>query len=166
MTVDQNGAAACFLFVVRPNHRMPRGGTKFGGQTDLGQFFHQPMPALSYLFRVLIVGRDAGEAEKLIKIFEMTCAHGWTVATQKRLSSQGASSPLAVALCEGGRDSRGKTLKVTGVPYPERLIVDRTLFEPVCAMTIEKSFAFARDDSSASMNTWSYRSVPLSFVSS
>jgi len=96
----------------------------------------------------------------------MTCAHGWTVATQKRLSSQGASSPLAVALCEGGRDSRGKTLKVTGVPYPERLIVDRTLFEPVCAMTIEKSFAFARDDSSASMNTWSYRSVPLSFVSS
>ena len=74
--------------------------------------------------------------------------------------------PLAVALCEGGRDSRGKTLKVTVVPYPERLIVDRTLFEPVCAMTIEKSFAFARDDSSASMNTWSYRSVPLLFVSS
>src|SRR6476469_1812280 len=115
MTVDQNGAAACFLFVVRPNHRMPRGGTKFGGQTDLGQFFHQPMPALSYLFRVLIVGRDAGKAEQLIKIFEMTCAHGWTVATQKRLSSQGASPLLAVALCEGWRDSAvAKSLKVTG----------------------------------------------------
>src|SRR5467141_442120 len=64
MTVDQNGAAACFLFVVRPNHRMPRGGTKFGGQTDLGQFFHQPMPALSYLFRVLIVSRDDGATDK------------------------------------------------------------------------------------------------------
>ena len=51
-------------------------------------------------------------------------------------------------------------------PYPERLTVDRILFEPVCAMTIEKSFAFARDDRSASMNTWSYRSVSLSFVSS
>ena len=77
------------------------------------------MPALSYLFRVLIVRRDAGKAEKLIKIFEMTCAHGWTVATQKRLSSQGASSsPLAVALCEGGRDSRGKTFNECD-PYPE-----------------------------------------------
>src|SRR6266446_7639122 len=114
MTVDQNGAAARSLFVVRPNHRMPRGGTKFGRQPDLGQFFHQPMPALSYLFRVLIVRRDAGEAEELIKIFEMTCAHGWTVATQKRLSSQRASPPLAVALCEGGRDSRGKTFKSNG----------------------------------------------------
>src|SRR5205823_2619170 len=115
MTVDQNGAAACFVFVVRPNHRMPRGGTKFGGQTDFGQFFHQPMPALSYFFRVLIVGRDAGEPEELIKIFEMTCAHGWTVATQKRLSSRAASPARAVALCEGGRDARGKTFKVTGV---------------------------------------------------
>ena len=167
MTVDQNGMAAPSLFVVRPNHRMPRGGTEFGGQTDFGQFFHQPMPALSYLFRVLIVGRDAGKAEELIKIFEMTCAHGWTVATQKRLSSQGASPPLAVTLCEGGRDSRGKTFKSNGRdPYPESLTVDRTLFEPVRAMTIERPFAFARDDSSASMNTWSYRSVPLSFVCS
>jgi len=86
------------------------------------------MPALSYLFRVLIVGRNAGKAEELIKIFEMTCAHGWTVATQKRLSSQGASPPLAVALCEGARDSRGKTFKSNGRnPYPERLTVDRTL---------------------------------------
>ena len=99
MTVDQNGAAARSLVVMRPNHRMPRSGTNFGGQTDLGQFFHQPIPALSYFFRVLIVGRDAGEPEELIKIFEMTCAHGWTVATQKRLSSQGASPARAVALC-------------------------------------------------------------------
>src|SRR5438874_8289309 len=95
MTVDQNGTATRLLFVVRPNHRMPRGGTKFGGQTDLCQFFHQPMPALSYFFGVMIVGRDAGEAEELIKIFEMTCAHGWTVATQKRLSSRAASPALA-----------------------------------------------------------------------
>src|SRR4029077_18950602 len=126
----------CLLFVVRPNHRMPRGGTKFGGQTDFGQFFHQPMPALSYLFRVLIVGRDAGKAEELIKIFEMTCAHGWTVATQKRLSSRGASPPLVVALCEGG----SKIFKSNGRdPYPERLTVDCTLSESVCAMTIERS---------------------------
>src|SRR5439155_1544384 len=93
MTVDQNGAATCFLFVVRPNHRMPRGGTKFGGQTDFGQFFHQPMPALSYFFRVLIVGRDAGETEELIKIFEMISAHGWTVATQNRLPRARKSWP-------------------------------------------------------------------------
>src|SRR5436190_21543825 len=93
MTVDQNGAAACFLFVVRPNHRMPRDGTKFGGQSDFGQFFHQPMHALSYFFRVLIVGRDAGETEELLKIFEMTCGHGWTVATQKRLSSKERTLP-------------------------------------------------------------------------
>src|SRR5438445_4309859 len=117
MTVDQNGAAACFLFVVRPNHRMPRGGTKFGGQTDFGQFFHQPMPALSYLFRVLIVGRDAGKAEELIKIFEMTRAHGWTVATQKRLSSQGTCfSPRRNFMRSWKRLPRQKPLKVTGVP--------------------------------------------------
>ena len=114
MTVDQNGAAACLLFVVRPNHRMPRGGTKFGRQTDFGQFFHQPMPALSYLFRVLIVGRDAGKAEELIKIFEVTCAHGWTVATQKRLSSQGASH--AELYAKVGETPTAKPLKVTGVP--------------------------------------------------
>src|SRR5438270_12583958 len=120
MTVDQNGAAARSLFVMRPNHRMPRSGTKFGGQTDLGQFFHQPMPTLSYFFHVLIVGRDAGEPEELIKIFEMTCAHGWTVATQKRLSSRAASPALAVALC--GEDPT----------------VGRTLFEPVCAVAIER----------------------------
>src|SRR5207247_416401 len=106
---------------------------------------HQPMPALSYFFRVLIVGRDAGETEELIKIFEMTCAHGWTVATQKRLSSQGRPLP-------------SPKLSLSGKTH--------SLFEPVCAMTIERSFAFARDDSSASMNTWSYRSVPLLFVSS
>src|SRR4029078_12758275 len=114
MTVDQNGVAACLLFVVRPNHRMPRGGTEFGGQTNFGQFFYQPMPALSYLFRVLIVGRDAGKAEELIKIFEMTCADGWTVATQKRLSSQGAS-PSPIDLCEGGETPVAKPLKVTGL---------------------------------------------------
>src|SRR2546423_15487247 len=99
MTVDQTRAAAESLFVGRPNHRMSRVGTKFGGQTDLIQFFHEPMPALSYLFRVLIVRRDAGEPKELIKIFEMTCAHGWTVATQKRLSSRAASPARAVALC-------------------------------------------------------------------
>ena len=76
MTIDQNGVAARFLFVVRPNHGMARCGAKFGGQTDLSQLFHQPMATLGYFFRVMIVGRDAGKAEELIKIFEMICAHG------------------------------------------------------------------------------------------
>ena len=69
------------------------------------------MPALSYLFRVLIVGRDAGEAEKLIKIFEMTLRAWVDGSDAKAFVIPRASSPLAVALCEGGRDSRGKTLK-------------------------------------------------------
>ena len=76
MTIDQNGVAARLLFVVRPNHGMARRGAKFGGQTDLSQLFHQPMATLGYFFRVMIVGRDARKAEELIKIFEMTCAHG------------------------------------------------------------------------------------------
>ena len=76
MTIDQNGVAGPLLFVVRPNYGMARRRTKFGGQTDLGQLFHQPMPTLGYFFRVMIVGRDAGEAEELVKILEMTCTHG------------------------------------------------------------------------------------------
>src|SRR5438045_8984126 len=80
MTIDQHGAAARLLFVVRPNHGMARRGTKFRGQTDLSQLFHQPMAALGYFFRVMIVGRHTGEAEELIKIFEMTCAHGCNVS--------------------------------------------------------------------------------------
>ena len=80
MTIDQHGAAARLLFVVRPNHGMARRGAKFRGQTDLSQLFHQPMAALGYFFRVMIVGRDTGEAEELIKIFEMTCAHGCNVS--------------------------------------------------------------------------------------
>src|SRR5438046_7633038 len=76
VTIDQNGVAARLLFVVRPNHGMARRGAKFGGQTDLSQLFHQPMATLGYFFRVMIVGRDARKAEELIKIFEMTCAHG------------------------------------------------------------------------------------------
>src|SRR5207248_5821406 len=46
MTIDQNGRAPGFLFVLRPNHGMARGGAKFGGQTDLSQLFHQPMATL------------------------------------------------------------------------------------------------------------------------
>src|SRR5690242_18892993 len=92
MTVDQNSAAPRSLFVVRPNHRMTRGGTKFGGETNLIQLFHESMAALSYLFRVLIVRRDAGEAEELIKSFDMTCTPWWTLATQQRLSSRSKRS--------------------------------------------------------------------------
>src|SRR5437870_2673818 len=114
MTVNQNGAAARLLFIVRPNHRMARRGAKFGRQTDLSQFFHQPMPALGYFFRVMIVCRDAGETEELIKIFEMTCAHGWTVATQKRLSSKGRPLPSPKLYAKVRETPAAKPLKVTG----------------------------------------------------
>src|SRR5438105_7214959 len=60
-------------------------GAKFGGQTDLSQLFHQPMAALGYFFGVMIVGRDAGKAEELVKIFEMTCAHGLNVSDENAL---------------------------------------------------------------------------------
>src|SRR5437899_1474232 len=73
----------------------------------------------------------------------------------------------AVALCEGERDP-WQTFKVTGRhPEPQRrrgtsqLVA---LYPNLCVNAIERSLAFARDDSSASVNTWSYRSVSLSFV--
>jgi hypothetical protein len=65
------------VFVLSPNHRMTRRWAKFRGQPYLGEFFHQPMPTLRYLFGVLIVGRNTGKAEELIKIFKMTCTHIW-----------------------------------------------------------------------------------------
>src|SRR5438046_10364123 len=42
-----------------------------------------------------------------------------------------------------------------------------TLYPSLCQQDpTERSLAFARDDSSASLNTWPYRAVSLSFVSS
>src|SRR6266480_5445268 len=49
---------------------------------------------------------------------------------------------------------------------PTDLTVSHVVSKLVAARPIERSLAFARDDSSASVTTWSYRFVSLSFVSS
>src|SRR5205823_9774854 len=67
--------------------------------------------------------------------------------------------------------SRGETFEITRRhPDPQRrrgtsqLV---TLYPSLCQQDpTERSLAFARDDSSASVNTWPYRAVSLSFVSS
>src|SRR5213080_4696066 len=66
--------------------------------------------------------------------------------------------------------SRGETFEITRRhPDPQRrrgtsqLV---TLYPSLCQQDpTERSLAFARDDSSASLNTWPYRAVSLSFVS-
>ena len=77
MAIDQDRATAGFVFALSPHHWMTRRWAKFRRQPYLGEFFHQPMSALGDFFGVLIVRRDTGKAEELIKIFKMTCTHIW-----------------------------------------------------------------------------------------
>src|SRR3954449_8519824 len=42
------------------------------------------MSTFGHFFGVLIVRRDTGKTQKLIKIFEMTCAHSEDVSDEKR----------------------------------------------------------------------------------
>ena len=64
------------MFVFRPDNRMPGGRDELRLEADGLQFLHQPMRAFGELFRIIVIGGNAREPQKRIKIFKMTVAHG------------------------------------------------------------------------------------------
>ena len=75
VAIKHDGPAAGLMFVFRPDHRMSRGGNQLRLKTDPVQFFDQPMRTLGQLFRVGVIGRDAGESQKSVEVLKIRIAH-------------------------------------------------------------------------------------------